>query len=85
MTAFFGNAEDPTIEPVTNGFVTYFPSAFWLEPHWRNTQKYPIDWLINNASTRDIVMLLHPDNVLGSSHLMQEFTVVLDNVQTTLL
>jgi hypothetical protein len=85
MKAFFGNEEDPTIEPVKNCSITFFPSAFWLEPHWRDTKQYTIDWLITHATQRDVVMLLHPDNILASRDLMQAFMIVLNNVQTTLL
>jgi hypothetical protein len=75
---FLGNLEDPTLEPVvgTQG-VTVFPSAFWLEPAWRNTTRFSVDWLVERAKTHDVVVLIHPENTLGSSALRQDLARLL--------
>ena len=40
MRLFLGNLQDPTVEPTQSAnALLVFPSAFWLEPHWRDTQK----------------------------------------------
>ena len=85
MKLFMGNLEDPTLEPVTDGPLVYFPAAFWLEPDWRDTQKYPIEWLLSEARKRDVVMLLHPDNVVSDQRIMNDFVVALDNLPSELL
>lgn len=74
MKLFLGNMEDPTLEPQKPGDgLTVFPSAFWLEPHWRDTQKYPVDWLLQRARERDVVLLVHPENVIADSDLVANF------------
>jgi len=80
MKAFFGNLEDPTIKPyVFADKLQVFPSAFWLEPHWRDTKRFTIEWLCEESGSRDIVMLLHPDNVTGDKQLMKELLFALDH------
>ena len=85
MTAFFGNKENPALEAYVKDHFTYYPSAFWLEPSWRDTSKYPIHWLVVEALKRDIVMLMHPDNVLASNVLLKQLDFVLDSVPTVIL
>ncbi len=63
MRVFFGNLEDPELRPVQDGELLFYPSAFWLEPYWRDTRRFPIEWLLSEAAERDVVMLMHPDNV----------------------
>jgi hypothetical protein len=78
MKYFFGNLEDPTIISYKQGMLFCFPAAFWLEPAWRDVEKYPITWLTKEASRRDIVMLLHPDNVISDPNIMKDFMFVLE-------
>ena len=85
MRLFFGNLEDPELSPVQDGELLYYPSAFWLEPFWRDTKKFPIDWLLTEASTRDVVMLLHPDNVTASQEIMREFLMAVEKLETATL
>jgi hypothetical protein len=84
MKLFFGNLEDPQIMPVQHDDLLCFPAAFWLEPHWRDTKAYPIEWLLTEARRRDVVMLLHPDNVTASPEIMREFQLALRSIETTL-
>jgi peptidoglycan/xylan/chitin deacetylase (PgdA/CDA1 family) len=86
LKLFLGNLEDPSIRPSTDatGFLAY-PSAFWLEPEWRNTKVFTIDWLQSEASLRDIVLLIHPENVLSSPALTTDFERLLSSVDTTLV
>ena len=74
MKLFLGNLEDPSIRPCVDetDFHAY-PSAFWLEPGWRNTKAFTIDWLLSQAKRFDIVLLLHPDNVLADPVLTAAF------------
>jgi hypothetical protein len=86
MRLFLGNLEDPTIDPTMSmkGLLT-FPSAFWLEPHWRDTERFTVEWLMQRASERDIVMLVHPENVLADRALNSEFETIIHNMDTTVL
>ncbi len=85
LKLFFGNLENPELEPEQQGELVYFPSAFWLEPLWRDVSRFPIEWLLREAPKRDIVMLLHPDNVTASPETMREFLLALDSLDTILL
>jgi len=86
MRVFFGNLEDPCLGPArTAEGVLAYPAAFWLEPHWRDTKAFPVDWLLSQARGRDIVMLVHPENVLESSALTRDFQRIIDSVETTII
>ena len=73
MKLFLGNLEDPSLRPSEDeaGFRVY-PSAFWLEPAWRDTRKFTIDWLLAQARVSDIVLLFHPENVLADPSLIED-------------
>jgi len=86
ISFFFGNLEDPTLTPqYVPGGVLNFPSAFWLEPHWRDTKTFTTGWLMTQAQNRDIVLLAHPENVLASSELTVEFTRLIGSLETKIL
>lgn len=86
MKLFLGNLENPNIGPSVNetGFRAY-PSAFWLEPAWRNTETFTIDWLVSQANLIDIVLLIHPENVLRDPALLEEFKHLLLSLDTRIL
>jgi len=82
MRLFLGNLEDPTIEPEdAGGGLTVFPSAFWLEPQWRDTRNFPVSWLVEQAARQDIVTLVHPENVLSNERLTADFKMLLRTVE----
>ena len=85
MKVFLGNLEDPQLRPSEANGLLWFPSAFWLEPHWRDTQKFPIEWLLREAAERDVVMLLHPDNVTSSPEIMREFLMAIEKLDAAIL
>lgn len=82
MKLFFGNLENPEIPPVQDNGLLYYPSAFWLEPFWRDKKKFPIEWLLEEAKSRDVVMLLHPDNVTSDPEIMREFRMAVEKLDT---
>ena len=84
LRVFFGNHENPQLEPVRDGYLHYFPSAFWLEPHWRNTKLYDLAWLLSQARTRDVVLLFHPDNVISDPRLMKDLLTALEHLDVKL-
>ncbi len=86
MKLFLGNLENPTLlaRADETGFIM-FPSAFWLEPAWRDTAAFPVTWLIAEARKRDVVLLIHPENVLASSALMNDLDTLLGDLNTKVL
>ena len=85
MRLFFGNLENPELRQVQDGELLFYPSAFWLEPHWRDTKKFPIEWLLNEAAERDVVMLMHPDNVTSSAEITREFLMAVEGLELSLI
>lgn len=86
MEIFFGNLEDPTLSPVLeNKGMAFFPSAFWLEPAWRDTATFPVDWLLVEAKLRDVVLLVHPENILAAPDLLADLEVLLRTLETRVL
>lgn len=83
LKLFLGNLEDPSMRPSMDaiGFWAY-PSAFWLEPAWRNTNVFTIDWLLSEARSRDVVLLIHPENVLSDSALTADFGHLVNSLDT---
>lgn len=83
MKLLLGNLEDPSLEPQPElGGFTFFPAAFWLEPHWRDTASFTVDWLVRRAGTSDVVLLVHPENVLESSDLTDSFDRLVGVLET---
>ena len=83
MRLFLGNLQDPTLEPVkANGHLLVFPSAFWLEPHWRDTARFPVDWLLEHARHQDIVLLIHPENILADPGLVGDFRKLIGTLES---
>ena len=85
MKIFLGNLEDPTVRPIGNGKLVAYPAAFWLEPHWRNSGIFTVDWLLSEARKIDIVMLIHPENVLASPQLTADFVRVIAGVESKVI
>jgi hypothetical protein len=82
---FFGNGEDPAIASQKIDKLIYFPSAFWLEPYWRDTKKYTPEWLIKESKKRDLVLLFHPDNVMKDENILKTLKFILKNSDNTVI
>jgi hypothetical protein len=86
MKAFFGNLEDPRIAPHSSADgVLVHPSAFWLEPAWRDTAAFTVEWLITEAASSNIVLLIHPENILSSSTLVKDLRRLITSLETRIL
>jgi|ERR1017187_773103 hypothetical protein len=86
MRLFLGNLEDPFLEPEHDGDrFTSFPSAFWLEPHWRDLERFTVEDLVCRAKERDIVLLVHPENVLENPELAGTFAGLASDMETKIL
>jgi len=61
--------------------VFYFPSAFWLNRnYWED--KFTIDWLADESVNRNIVILMHPMDVVGGTELLvRDYEWILDKVK----
>ena len=62
-----------------------FPSAFWLEPHWRDTKQFSVEWLLEHARNRDIVLLVHPENVFAEPVLTADFKRIIQTLDSRVL
>ena len=83
MRLFLGNLEDPTLDSVHESTgLTAFPSAFWLEPYWRDTKKFTVQWLLEHARHKDIVLLVHPENVLADESLVSDFKKIINSLES---
>jgi hypothetical protein len=83
MKVFLGNLEDPTIErTTTEKGLSVFPSAFWLEPSWRDVERFPVDWLTEQAKQKDVVLLVHPENVLADLNLVTQFKMLIRTLES---
>ena len=58
---------------VESGGLLYYPGAFWLEPSWRDVTRFSVDWLLARCQTSDVVLLVHPENVLAIPTLGTDF------------
>jgi hypothetical protein len=78
---FLGNRENPEEkEKIVDG-VLYFPSAFWLNRNYRE-DKFTIEWLADESVDRDIIVLIHPEDVVGGTELIvQEYERILDRME----
>jgi hypothetical protein len=86
MNVFFGNLEDPSIQPESlSGDLVWYPSAFWLEPPWRDTEKFDIDWLLDRAGKTDVVMLVHPEGILDDPNLVRQFQAIVESTESRVL
>lgn len=83
MRLFLGNLQDPSLPARKWGDgLLSFPSAFWLEPPWRDTSRFPTDWLQNFAQHQDVVLLVHPENVLANPDLTAEFKQLITTLES---
>lgn len=81
LKIFFGNYENPELKPlIYEDAVLYFPSAYWLEPFWRDTKKFDHHWLMKNSLERDIVLLLHAENIIYNKVLFSEFNEIINSL-----
>jgi hypothetical protein len=86
MKLFLGNLQDPSILPLVDSEgLSIFPSAFWLEPPWRDVNRFSVDWLVDRASRSDVVMLIHPENILASLSLTVDFKRIIGKIESRIL
>lgn len=86
VPVFMGNLEDPRVKSYEgSGGISVFPAAFWLEQAWRNVNVFTIDWLISHAMTEDVVLLIHPENTLGSTALRRDLERLLHSCPSRIL
>jgi len=78
---FLGNKENPNENEQLLDGILYFPSAFWLNRNYRE-DVFTVDWLIEESKNRNIVVLMHPEDVIvGTALMAREYEKILDNVE----
>ena len=85
MKLFLGNLQDPSLTVVETPGFRWFPSAFWLEPYWRDTQRFTVDWLLSSARETDKVLLVHPENVQEDPLLIADFGKLIASLNTKIV
>jgi hypothetical protein len=86
MKIFYGNLENPGLtSTITMNNILFFPAAYWLEPHWRDTKSFNSEWLIQESKIRDIVILIHVENVFSNHVLFEELESILANTEIKIL
>jgi hypothetical protein len=76
MNIFYGNLEDPAIPSYSKNGLLCFPAAFWLEHHWRDTESFNVEWLINESKKRDIILLIHIENIINNKKYFDELELI---------
>ena len=86
MKIFYGNLENPDISSsYTSEGLLYFPAVFWLEHHWRDTRSFDINWLIRESKIRDIVLLIHVENLLINKVYLDELELINQNTKIKII
>jgi hypothetical protein len=82
MRLFLGNLEDPYLESTNANNLVTFPSAFWLEPAWRDTRAFTVEGLLDRGKGQDVVLLVHPENVLAQPSLIADFNKIIRSLES---
>ena len=78
---FLGNREKPMECGHIINNILYFPSAFWLNRNYRE-DKFTVEWLIDESNNRDVVVLIHPEDITEGTLIMQrEYERILGGVE----
>lgn len=78
---FLGNRENPEEKEKIADGILYFPSAFWLNRNYRE-DRFTIDWLADESIDRNIIVLIHPEDVIAGTELMvREYEQILDRME----
>lgn len=78
---FLGNWENPDLYPKIINGILYYPSAFWINRNYRE-DRYSVEWLIDASVERDIVVLMHPEDIVrGTELVVQEYEKILDQAR----
>ena len=66
MTYFCSNDVVPTDMFQRVEGVELFPGVFWVLPGYMDDSKFTVDWLIDYQRDHDVVVLIHPEDAVGS-------------------
>jgi hypothetical protein len=82
LKEFYGNGECPekcNLNKYKN--INYYTDAFWMHESYRNTDKYTIDWLIENIKNKNIIILIHPFNYIIHEQVNKDFKKIIKRIQ----
>uniref|UniRef100_UPI002627DF36 hypothetical protein n=1 Tax=uncultured Methanofollis sp. TaxID=262500 RepID=UPI002627DF36 len=55
------------------------PSAFWINRNYRE-DRYSVDWLLDQSTSQNIVVLVHPEDILhGTPLVVREYEQIVSN------
>jgi len=82
---FLGNHTDPGLWKKTVGEIMVFPSAFWINPAYRDVKRFTAEWLINESKKRDIVVLIHPSEWNRNAEIRNVYEQIVSNCKFKVL
>lgn len=80
LKEFYGNQEIPSLDYKKYKHLRYVKGCFWINPEYRNLEKYDINWILENSKKHDIVLLIHPSNWISNKKISQDFKKIIDNL-----
>jgi len=63
LKEFYGNGENPSVYEIKENGLKIFSNAFWIDKKYRS-EKYNLNWLLKESKKRDIVLLIHPEDII---------------------
>lgn len=76
---FLGNGENPIEEMKLKNGIVYAPSAFWINRNYRE-DRYSVDWLLDQSESQNIVVLIHPEDILhGTPLVVREYEQIVSD------
>lgn len=79
LKLFSGNLEDPSLKSREDGDLKVFPSTYWINPRYRDTSKFDLEWLESYAKHNTVICLIHPLRLLLEEDTSQEFNKFLNS------
>ena len=69
---------DNRVNTFTGENLEFFSDAYWLESDYRDACKYNVDWLLDYAKHKDVVVATHPEQWARDTKIKSEFLEILD-------
>jgi hypothetical protein len=52
---------------------SFYSDMFWVEPHYRETSVFNLDWIEKNVEEKIIPIITHPENIYADENTGEEF------------
>ncbi len=53
--------------------LSFYQDMYWVEPHYRKTETYNLEWLRKNVGSKIIPIITHPENLYAEKSTEKEF------------